>query len=416
MSGRERPRVFITGMGAVAPGANDAETLFRNVAAGTSPVRMVTVGPPNLPSDLLMAPADGFDPSELLPRPERMFMARVSEMAVVAGHEALTQAGLLDDPSPLEHAAVHMGCGMGGTEAIDTGARRLYARGTRRGSPLSVPLIMANGPAAHLSMRWGIRGPTLTYSVACSSSAVALGEALEALRSGRVRRALAGGTEALLSDGSMAGWENLRVLAQEHPDGPEASCRPFDVARTGMVLGEGAAVLVLETEDAMEERGAEPLAELQGYGASSDAHSLTEPDADGQERAIRAALEDAGIEAGALGWVNAHATGTPAGDPVELESLRRVLGDAAPEVPVSAPKAALGHLIGAAGAVEFVVAVQALRLRRIPPTANLDDPDPAAEGLDLVRGDARSAPGLERVLSNSFAFGGSNAALVVGRA
>lgn len=411
----ERARIYVTGMGVVAPGGSDADSLFRTVARGDSAVRTVTAGPEDLPSDILMARATDFDPSALLQKSERMFMARASEMAVVAGWRALAQAGLDEDPGPLADAGVHMGCGLGGTEAIDAGSKRLYGRKTRRGSPLTVPLIMANGPAAHLSMRWSIGGPTLTYSVACSSSALALGEALVALRGGRIRRAVAGGTEAMLSDAPMAAWENLRVLAQEHPDGPEASCRPFDAARTGMVLGEGAAVFVLETEEAMEERGAEPLAELQGYGASSDAHSLTEPHAPGQVAAMRAALADAGAEPGDIGWVNAHATGTPAGDPVELDSLRTVLGDALPDVAISAPKGSLGHLVGAAGAVELLLAVEALRRGTIPPTANLDDPDPAAEGFDLVRGEARSAPGLTRVLSNSFAFGGSNAALVVGR-
>ena len=266
---------------------------------------------------------------------------------------------------------------------------------------------MANGPAGHLSMRWGIVGPTLSYSMACASSSASVGEAFRALRDGRHDRALAGGTEAMLTDGIMTAWDALGVVATEHADGPAASCRPFDAARTGMVLGEGAAIFVLETEEAAEARGAEPLAELLGYGIASDAHNITEPHADGQVRAMREALASAGLEPGDIDYVNAHATGTGTGDRVELESLRAVFGDRIGALPVSATKAVHGHLVGAAG--------QALRHGLLPPTAHLTDPDPAADGFDLVPLEARPAPGARRALSNSFAFGGTDAALVVGR-
>lgn len=408
-------RVFVTGMGVVAPHGEDVDAVFDRIAAGESAVRMVETGKGPVAATMLMAPADSFDPGRLLSKPERLFMARVSEMAVTAAHDALTQAGLLEDPTPLRDGGVYMGCGLGGPESFEEFSNRFYGRGTRRGRPGTVALIMGNGPTGHLSMRWNMMGPTLTYTVACSSSALAVGEAFLALREGRVDRALAGGTEAMLTPGVMAAWENLGVVAREHPDGPGASCRPFDQGRRGMVLGEGSVVFVLETEKAMAERGAEPLAEVLGYGIASDAHNITEPHPEGQVLAMRQALDGAGLQGGDLDYVNAHATGTDTGDVVELESLRRVLGDAVGDVPVSATKAVHGHLVGAAGAMELLVTIQALRHGRLPPTVNLTDPDPAAEGFDLIPGEAREAPGARYALSNSFAFGGTNAALIVGK-
>lgn len=408
-------RVFVTGMGVVGPHGDGADAVFDRVSAGESAVKMVDSGEGPVAATLLMAPADSFDPGRLLTKPERLFMARVSEMAVTAAHDALDQADLLEDPAPLREGGVYMGCGLGGPEAFEEASKRFYGRGTRRGRPGTVALIMVNGPTGHLSMRWGIVGPTLSYAVACSSSAISVGEAYRALRDGRHTRALAGGTEAMLTPGVMAAWENLGVVAREHEDGPGASCRPFDRARTGMVLGEGSVVFVLETEEAVDERGAEPLAEVLGYGIASDAHNITEPLADGQVRAMEEALADAGIAGGDLDYVNAHATGTDSGDVVELESLRRVLGDAVGDVPVSATKALHGHLVGAAGAMELLITIQALRRGVLPPTANLTAPDEAAEGFDLIPLEARTAPAARYALSNSFAFGGTNAALIVGK-
>ena len=405
-------RVFVTGMGVVAPHGVGVGTVFPRVAAGDSAVRMVETGEGDVLASLLLARADRFDPSAGLSRAERMWMSRASQMAVTAGAEALEQAGLTD-PAPLQRGGVYMGCGLGGAEALEDGFQRYYQRRTRRGRPGTVPLIMANGPASHLSMRWGITGPTLSYSIACASSSVAVGEAFRAVRDGRHPRALAGGAEAMLTDGIMAAWDALGVVAREHADGAAVSCRPFDQARTGMVLGEGAAVFVLESEDAANERGVEPLAEIVGYGVSSDAHNITEPHPDGQVRAMEEAFVMAGLDPATVDYVNAHATGTGTGDRVELESLRRVFGDAIAETPISATKSVHGHLVGAAGALELMVTIQALRSGILPATSHLEDPDPAAEGLDLIPLEARSAPDARVGLSNSFAFGGTNAALIV---
>jgi 3-oxoacyl-[acyl-carrier-protein] synthase II len=281
--------------------------------------------------------------------------------------------------------------------------------------PTVVPLIMANAPAAHISMRYAMRGPSLTYSVACASSAIAIGEAFRAIRDGYLECILAGGAEAMLNDGCIAAWEGLGVLAKEHHDGPGASSRPFARDRTGFVLGEGAAMLMLESEPAMSARGARPLAEIVGFGASSDAHNLTQPAVDGQIRAMRAALADAGLPPDAIGYINAHATATPVGDQAEIDAIKAVFGEHAKRLALSSTKSMHGHLVGAAGALEFAISLLALRTRRVPPTANLTLADPDCD-LDCVPCKGRPAEGLEFALSNSFAFGGSNAVLIARRA
>jgi 3-oxoacyl-(acyl-carrier-protein) synthase len=334
---------------------------------------------------------------------------------VVAACRALTHAQLLTDGRGPADAGVYMGCGLGGSHAIQEAYRSYYQRQSRKLKPTLVPLIMANASAAHISMRYGLVGPSLTYSIACASSAAAIGEAFRAIRDGYLDSALAGGAEAMLNDGSMVAWESLGVLAKEHADGPAASSRPFAKDRTGFVLGEGAAVLVLETEDAMRARGAQPIAELVGYGAASDAHNLTQPAIEGQVRAMRAALADAGLAPEAVGYINAHATATPAGDKVEIDAIKRTFGEQARHLAVSATKSMHGHLVGAAGALECVITLLALQKRRLPPTANLTEPDPECD-LDCIPCEGRTAPNLEYALSNSFAFGGSNAALLARRA
>jgi 3-oxoacyl-[acyl-carrier-protein] synthase II len=370
-------------------------------------------GTPEFGADLPIARAD-LDPTAVVPKLQQLFMARAAQMAVVAAHGALDRAGLLINDRGPSDAAVYMGCGLGGAEAIEEGYRVHFEKKSRRPKPATVALIMANGPAAHVSMRFGLRGPTHTYSVACASSSVAIGEAFRAIRDGYLDVALAGGAEAMLNDGSVSAWMRLGVVAREHPDGGPASSRPFDKERTGFVLGEGAVLLTLETEERAAARGAPRIAEIVGYGAASDAHHLTEPSVVGQETAMRAALADAGLAPERVGYLNAHATGTPAGDPVEVEAIKRVFGAHARRLAVSGTKSMHGHLVGAAGALECAITALALHEGRIPPTANLTVPDPELD-LDFVPGTGRPAPDLAVAMSNSFAFGGSNAALVLAR-
>ena len=308
-----------------------------------------------------------------------------------------------------------MGCALGGGEVIQAAHRNYFVRGSRRGRPTTIPLIMPSGPASQMCMQFGIHGPAHTYSIACAASSVAIGEAFRSIRDGYSDVVIAGGAEAMLNDTGIAAWQAIGVLATEHSDGAPMSCRPFDLERTGLVLAEGAAILILESEQRAAARGATSLAEVVGFGASSDAHKLTEPSVGGQVRAMRNALEDAGLPPDVVGYINAHATGTATGDPVEIEAIKRVFGATSPDIAVSSTKSVHGHLVGASGALECAITALALHGRRIPPTAHLTVPDPACD-LDCVAGVGRDAPGLEIALSNSFAFGGSNASLVLKRA
>jgi 3-oxoacyl-[acyl-carrier-protein] synthase II len=409
-----RRRVFVTGLGLVSPHGGDPAAAFERLYAGESAVRKVFSGSAESGNDALMAAAE-FDPAGLIPKAQLFAMDRVSQMAVAAAHRAMSDAGVLAGEHGPADAGVYMGCGLGGAQAIQDAYAIYYLRRSRKVKPTSVPLIMPNAPAAHISMRYKLLGPSFTYSVACASSALAIGEAFRAVRDGYLDQAIAGGAEAMLNDGSVVAWESLGVLAKEHADGPAASSRPFAADRTGFVLGEGAAALVLESEDGVRARGAQPLAEIVGFGASSDAHNLTQPAMGGQVRAMRLALADAALEPTAIGYINAHATATVVGDKVEIDAVKEVFGEHARALAISATKSMHGHLVGAAGALEFAITVLALQRRRLPPTANLTAPDPACD-LDCVPCRGREAPALEYALSNSFAFGGSNAALVARRA
>jgi 3-oxoacyl-[acyl-carrier-protein] synthase II len=401
-------RVFITGMGLVSPLGNGVEAAFDRLYGGASAVRRVTSDSGKAGGDAIVAPAD-FELGDAVPRVKARLMARAAQMAVLAAGSALHAAGLDPADDWGRRAGTYVGSGLGGAEILEDHYGRWF--GGRRSRAATTAMIMANGPASHISMHFGLTGPSLAYAVACVSSGVAIGEAFRAVRDGYLDCAVTGGAEAQLNEGTLGAWMALGALASEHADGPEASSRPFDAQRTGMVLGEGAAILVLESEESVAARGGTTLAELVGYGAASDAHNLTEPLADGQVAAMRGALADAGLEPDAIGYVNAHATGTLAGDKVEWSAIAETFGAAAGRIPVSSTKGAHGHLVGATSALEAVWTVQALRTGRIPPTANLTHPDPTCP-LDCVPLVGREVDGLRYALSNSFAFGGSNAALV----
>ena len=410
----ERRRVFVTGVGLVSPHGGDPDEVFDRLYAGESAIRKLRSGTPELGADVLVAPAE-FDPAGMIPKGQLFTMDRVAQMAVVSAGRALKASGLLLEGRGPANAGVYMGCGLGGSNSIQDAYRTYYGRQSRKLKPTSVPLIMANAPASHISMLYGLTGPSLTYSIACSSSAMAIGEAFRAIRDGYLESALAGGAESMLNDGTIAAWEGLGVLAKEHPDGPAASSRPFAKDRSGFILGEGSAALMLEAADAMRARGAQPIAEVVGFGSASDAYNLTQPAIDGQVRAMRAALSDARLEPEAIGYINAHATATPAGDKIEMDAIKTAFGEHARRMAVSGTKSMHGHLVGAAGALEFALTVLALKKGRLPPTANLTVPDPDCD-LDCVPCTGRAAPHLEYALSNSFAFGGSNAVLIARRA
>jgi 3-oxoacyl-[acyl-carrier-protein] synthase II len=301
---------------------------------------------------------------------------------------------------------------MGGAGALEAA----YASGLRGGRvpPLTVPAFMPNAPAAHVAMRHRAHGPVLTYSVACASSAVALAEAARAVRRGDIDVAIAGGAEALIVPGVLAAWQALQTLASFAEGQAARACRPFAADRSGFVLGEGAAFLVLESGQRAQRRGARVHAELAGSGLACDATHLTKPDSAGQQRALRAALADAGLAAREVGYCNAHGTATQIGDVVECDALRAVWGDAADRLWVSSTKALHGHLLGAAGALEAVVTILALRGQRLPPNAHCEVPDPQC-GVRLVRQMQQAADGVNAAVSSSFAFGGTNAVLAFRR-
>lgn len=345
---------------------------------------------------------------------------RATQLAIVAAQEAIQDAGFKPDERQKNRTGVYVGIGMGGAHTLDALYTRFFEQLQRAATenrdptvmhPLAVPRMMANASAAWVSIEHGLRGPTFTYSVACSSSAMALGEAYRALRHGYIDTAIVIGTEAILTPGSYVVWNALRVMAKKRGDKPEASCRPFDADRTGFVLGEGAAALVLEAQGHQTACQRAPYAQMVGYGTTTDAMHITLPSAQGQTRAMQMAIEDSALAAHAIGYVNAHGTATDAGDVIEIQSIKDTFGTHAQKLAISSTKAVHGHMIGAAGAVEFALSVMALDQGKLPPTANLDNPGKGCD-LDLIPNTARAAPGLQAVMSNSFAFGGTNVSLI----
>lgn len=403
-------RVAITGLGVLSPVGNDKETFFVNLLAGRSGIRYLNndnAGQPGAP----IAGVVDFDPTAHFSKMQLTALDRFSQFALVAAAQAVADAGLDFAHENLDRAGAYLGTGLGGAYAMEQGYEELFLRGGERVKPFTVLTSMCNAAAAQVSMAYGLTGPTQSYSTACSSSAVALGEAARAIRHGYADIMIAGGTEALLTRGVLSAWNALRTLAPADTLDVSASCRPFSKDRNGLVLGEGAAIFILEDWARAQARGASVYAELAGYGAASDAAHITKPDAAGQARTMTAALRDAGLQPEDIGYINAHGTATVAGDIVEAEAIRAVFGDRTSRLPVSSTKSMHGHLMGATAAVEFLAAVLALVHGAIPPTAHLRVPDPACE-LDHVTNTARRDVALQAIMSNSFAFGGSNAVLV----
>jgi 3-oxoacyl-[acyl-carrier-protein] synthase II len=345
---------------------------------------------------------------------------RATQFSLAATEEALLDAGYTANAYQRSRTGIYVGIGMGGASTIDALYTRFFEllqlsmrekRDPTVIHPLAIPRMMANASAAAVSITHQIRGPTLTYTVACASSSVAIGEAYRALRHGYIDTAIVIGTEAMLTPGSFVAWNALRVMAKRRDDCPEASCRPFDAERTGFVLGEGAAALVLEAEGIEPTCQRKAYAELCGYGTTTDGLHITLPSAEGQKLAMNEAIAESGLPLDAIGYINAHGTATAAGDATEAESIKQAFGAHASKLAISSTKAVHGHLIGAGGALEFALSVMALESGNIPPTAHLDNPDAACD-LDFVPLVARRSVELQAVMSNSFAFGGTNASLI----
>ncbi len=339
--------------------------------------------------------------------PSKVPMDRGTAFALRVAGRAAVQAKLTADAVDSHRLGIYWGSGMAGAHTFDLSCEMLYGQ-HRRLRPTNVVTTMPNAPAAEIALLLQARGACLSFASACASSAVAIGEAMHAIRGGRLDVAVVGGSESMLSPGVIASWQAMRVLA---PAGetPATACKPFDVHRSGFALGEGAAALVIESRQHALRRGVQPLAVLSGYGISSDGVHITNPDADGQMRAMRAALHDAGLEPMDIGYINAHGTATQTGDLTESTSIRGVFGEHA--VPVSSTKALHGHLLGAGGALELIIAMRCLETHRMPTAAHLSQPDPRVQ-LRLVSASDSYAPELRHVMSNAFAFGGTNAVLI----
>jgi 3-oxoacyl-[acyl-carrier-protein] synthase II len=405
-------QVCITGIGIVSAIGNNCEQFLKSLRASQSGIRALG-RKENAPGGLQVAGVVDINFADYLPSQRIPGLDRVSLLALVAARQAVDDAARLV-ALPLTESGVHIGTGIGGVQALELAYEEFFLRGGARVKPLTVVQAMNNAPAAHIAMAHGCHGPTLTFSTACSSSAIAIGEAYRAIKHGYADTMLAGGTEAMLVPGSIRAWEALRTLAIPDASEPSTACRPFAKDRTGLVLAEGAAVVVLEEAERAHRRGAHVYGTLSGYGSRTDATHITKPDAAGQAATMRAALDDAGLNIRDIDYINAHGTATAAGDVVETAAIKAVFGENAGRIAISSTKSMHGHVMGATGAVEFVAALMALNHDFIPPTINLHKPDPECD-LDYVPNHAREGIALRHVMSNSFAFGGSNAVLIASR-
>jgi nodulation protein E len=399
-------RVVVTGLGAITPLGHDVASYWDGLKRGADGVRPVELIAPERLNQKVLGEVKGFDPLKHFGERELPILDRVSQFAVVAAKQAIAQSGLSFEGELSERTAAIIGTGVGGQTTIDDSFKRLYEEQQPRVYPLTIPKLMANAPASQVSMHCGLRGPSFGVVSACASATHAIGLSYQMVRSGMVRCAVTGGAEASISYGAIKGWEAMRVMA---PD----KCRPFSKDRKGMIIGEGAALVVLETEEAACKRGADILAEVAGFGMSADAKDITAPDAGGMARAIVAALADAKVDRGGVQYINAHGTGTTANDRTETAALKASFGDHAGKLAISSTKSMIGHALGAAGALEMVATVMSLRDGVVAPTINYLGQDPECD-LDYVPNEARDLS-IDVALSNSFAFGGLNAVLVLRR-
>jgi nodulation protein E len=400
-------RVAITGVGAIsAIGRNTAEFAesLRQGRPGIGPIESTDCSQLRFQNG---AEVHGYSHQPYFDDRKADFMDRFAQFALIAAREAVECAGVTWTPELRENAAIVTGSCVGGQNAQDAGFVEVYKLGRNRVHPLTIPRTMANAGASHISMEFGIVGPSFTISTACSSAGHAIGHAYWMVRSGGADLAICGGSEAPFSFGILKAWEAMRVVS---PD----TCRPFSKDRRGMILGEGAAMLVLEPLDAALARGARVHAEIVGFGMSADASHITQPSAEGAARAMRAVLKDAALAPEQVGYINAHGTATPANDPTETAAIRAVFGAHAEKLAVSSTKSMHGHALGAAAALECLAAVLALRDGVLPPTANYRVSDPDCD-LDVIPNQARAAQ-VEYAISNSFAFGGLNAVLALRKA
>jgi 3-oxoacyl-[acyl-carrier-protein] synthase II len=410
----ERRRVVVTGMGIICPTGNTVEEAWQNTARGLTGIAPIARFDTSMLENHFGGEVKNFDPEAVLGRREARRTDRTTQLAIVAAQQAMDDSGLIITPENHYDIGVVMGTGIGGIATLFTSIKAYLERGSRFVSPLMVPMMLPDAPSGRISMLYGIRGPNFSLSTACATGNNCIGEATEMIRRGQCVAVLAGSSEAALEEITIAGFNNMQAISRRN-DAPEKASRPFDLDRDGFVIAEGAAVLILEELEHAKARGAKIYAEILGYGHTSDAYHVTAPleDGDGAAMAMRMALHDAGITPQEIGYINAHGTSTPLNDKSETMAIKRAMGEQAYEIPISSTKSVTGHLMGSAGSVEAVFSIQAIREGFIPPTVNLDQPDPECDlNYTPLVGVSRE---IDTVMSNSFGFGGHNAVLVFGK-
>lgn len=407
-------RVVVTGVGLISPLGLQAEETWQACKAGKSGITKITHFDTSLFACQIAGEVKGFDPAKFIEKKEIKKMGRFIQFAMAAADEAITQSGFKVNPDDADRTGVYIGSGIGGFDVIEREHSQYLAHGPRRISPFFIPATIANLASGQVSIRTGAKGPNSATSTACTTSAHALGDSFRLIQHGYADAMISGGAESCITPMGVGGFAAMRALSTRNDD-PEAAARPWDKDRDGFVVGEGAAVMILEALEHAQARGAKILAEIVGYGMSGDAYHLTSPseDGDGPYRVMRNAMQDAKIDPTAIDYLNAHSTSTEIGDRIETIAIKRAFGDHAYKLAVSSTKSMHGHLLGGAGALEAGIVIYAIRDQIAPPTINHHKPEPACD-LDYIPNHARAMK-IEYALSNSFGFGGTNGALVFKR-
>jgi 3-oxoacyl-[acyl-carrier-protein] synthase II len=406
-------RVVVTGLGLICGVGNTTDVVWKALLAGKSGIGRITSFDPTAFACQIAAEVKNFDPLNFIEKKEVKKMGRFIHVAIAAADEAMKMSGLKVTPENDERVGVHIGSGIGGFDIIEREHTALMEGGPRKISPFFIPAAIINLAAGQVSMRFGAKGPNEATATACTTSAHSIGDSYRIIQHNDADVMIAGGAEAAITPMGVGGFASMRALSTRN-DAPEKASRPWDRDRDGFVIGEGAGILILEELEFARKRGAQILAEIAGYGMSGDAYHMTQPapEHEGGFRVMRNAVRDAGITPDVVGYVNAHGTSTPIGDTLEAHAIRNFFGDH--KIAVSSTKSMTGHLLGGAGGLEAGITVLALRDQILPPTVNLQNPDPDTAGMDLVPNQARKAE-IEYAMSNSFGFGGTNGALLFRR-
>lgn len=411
MTNFERKRVVVTGLGAITPIGNTLEEYWQGLLTGRNGIDLITLFDPSNHACRIAGEVKGFDPSDYLDRKEIKRMDRFAQFGVSASLQAIADAQFKIDDLNAEQVGVIIGSGIGGIKVLEDQQTVYLNKGPSKCSPFMIPMMIANMAAGLTAIHTGAKGPNTCTVTACAAGSHAVGDAFRLIQGGYAQAMICGGAEAAVTPLSVAGFASARALSTRNDD-PKKACRPFDRDRDGFVMGEGAGILLLEELDHALARGAKIYAEIVGYGMTCDAHHITSPSpgGEGASRAINLALKDAGITPDQVSYINAHGTSTPANDPTETSAIKTALGEHAKKVAVSSTKSMTGHLLGGSGGIEAVATAMAISSDRVPPTINLDNPDPECD-LDYVPHQSRSMK-VDVALSNSFGFGGHNVTLV----